>query len=229
MRIFATCKEAIGEIERDIHEMGIIVHPHTMQNKEVKDNPDYDTKEVQAYSFAILNTSDKDDIVGDDLEWCHAEFGERWARIAQNPGDAWKLRKDVWEEFLNSEGKFDYTYSGRMHWQFFDNIKELKENPDSRQVIIQIHDRTQDMSRMRKKRIPCSMYYQFLIREGKLDIIYNMRSCDFYTHFKNDIWLAAELRNKVAKQVGVTPGKFYMFIGSLHMYRGYGTGGKHVF
>lgn len=223
-RIYANCKEAINEIERDIHEMGITVHPHTMQNKVVKDNAAFSTKEVQNYSFTILDASDKDGIVP-NLIWCVSEHSERIDSHFKNPGIAWKLRKDIWEEFLN-EGKFEYTYNERIQWQIAGIIKELKENPDSRQCIIQVHDRNIDASRMRNLRIPCSMYYQFMIRRGKLDIIYNMRSSDFDTHFSNDIWLADELRKYISNAIGIGPGLLHMNIGSLHRFKNYT---KHVF
>ena len=227
-RIFANCKESIGEIERDIMEMGIKVHPHSMQNKDVKDNDDFSTLEVQNYTFSILDTSDKDEIVEECLEWNFAEHKERVNPESSNPGEAWKLRENVWKEFLNDEGKFDYTYQHRfyMHDQLNLVVKELQENPDTRQAIIHVHF-PDDNSKMRKDRIPCSVYYQFMMRRGKLDVIYNMRSSDFDTHFKNDIWQADELRRYIADKIGVEIGLFHMNIGSLHRYKNYTT--KHVF
>ena len=46
-----------------------------------------------------------------------------------------------------------------------------------------------------------------------------MRSSDFYTHFRNDIWQAIELRNHVAKELGQKEGKFIMFVSSLHAFK----------
>ena len=228
MRMFKNCVEAVNEIKREIHEMGILVHPYSMQNKIVKDDKNYSTKEVRAYSFAIIDQQDKNKIVNfQNLTWCRAEFNERISMNFKNPGKAYKLRDKIWSTFLRA-GSFDYTYNERICWQLDEIISELKENPDSRQCIIEVHDRNKDHSRMRKQRIPCSMYYQLLIREGRLDIIYNMRSSDYYNHFKNDIWLAIELRNYIANEVKVPRGLFFMFVGSLHMYKNYGEG-EHVF
>jgi len=226
-RIFENPKEAINEIERDIMEMGIVVHPHTMQNKDVKDDDNYSTLEVQNYSFTILDMTIKDLIIGDCYEWCLEEFCERITPDI-NPGTAYLLRQDVWATFLDKEGYFDYTYSERIsaYEQIDRIIKELSENPDTRQAIIHVHFPA-DIMRIRQLRIPCSMYYQFMIRRGKLDVIYNMRSSDFDTHFRNDIWLADELRNYIAKKVGILPGLFHMNIGSLHRYKNYTK--KHVF
>ena len=229
-RIFENMTEAVNEIERDIVEMGIMVHPHTMQNKDVKDDENYDTMEVQNYSFTILSLKDKNEVVGKCLEWCYAEFNERLDNdiTFKNPGTAWKLRPEVWTEFL-VKGKMDYTYSERMNYwnQIQQVIKELKYNPDSRQCLIHVNFPI-DCNWWAIKRIPCSVYYQLMIRRGKLDIIYNMRSSDFATHFKNDIWLADELRNHIAKQLDIKPGLLHMNVGSLHIYKGYGDH-KHVF
>jgi thymidylate synthase len=54
-----------------------------------------------------------------------------------------------------------------------------------------------------------------------------MRSSDFDTHFKNDIWLADELRNYIAKKINIPLGIFHMNIGSLHRYRNYTK--NHIF
>lgn len=225
-RIFRNTGEALNEIERDIVEMGIKVHPHTMQNKNVQNDDRFETKELQNYSFTILDLSDKDKYA--NLEWCKAEFQERITPEI-NPGEAYKLRADVWNEFLDEDGKFDYTYSERLNLfdQIEEVINELIENPDSRQCVIHVHY-PGDIKVMQQKRVPCSMYYQLMIRGGSLDIIYNMRSSDFATHFKNDIWLADALRNHIAHRVGVPVGLFHMNIGSLHIYKGYGNH-KHVF
>jgi len=228
-RIYKNCVEAVNEIERDIMEMGIKVHPKSMQNKDVSDDDNFSTMEVQNYSFTILNANDKDEIVGACLDWCIAEFVERMNRNSLNPGNAYKLRGNVWEQFL-TDGEFCYTYSERLHYanQFAQVIEELKRNPDSRQAIIHVHF-PEDVDRLGgKKRMPCSMYYQLMVRRDRLDIIYNMRSSDYATHFKNDIWQACALRDYIAEELNINPGMFHMNVGSLHIYKGYGDH-KHVF
>jgi thymidylate synthase len=87
-----------------------------------------------------------------------------------------------------------------------------------------VYDRHQDIKNMGGiARIPCSMYYQFLRRNRNnqevLDCIYTMRSCDIYTHFLYDIWLTMRLQEYVANSLGIEPGNFTHFIGSLHAYK----------
>lgn len=233
MRIYLNCNEAITDIGRELKKCATAVHTQTMQNKQIADNPDFETKEIQAFEFCIINTDDKDQMPQATLEWLHAEFKERVSPHFENPGEAYKLRLEVWEEFLvdkfpNSQlpseqtektRVFEYTYNERIQWQLEAVFNELKLHPESRQAIIEVHDRRIDQFKMGKERIPCSMFYQFMVRDGKLDVIYVMRSSDFATHFQNDIWLADELRRHFAKALGLPIGKFIMFVSSLHVYR----------
>ncbi len=214
MRIFANVEEANNEVRRDLYEMGTKVGMESMQNK----IGDFETKEIQGYAFTILDTSDADKMV-DNLDWCESEFIERVSPNVINPGVAWEKRPEVWSQFLVN-GEFCYTYNERIRTQLDYIIQELQEHPTSRQAIIEIHNNILDIKSLGgKKRIPCSMYYQFLYRDGQLDVIYNMRSCDYHTHFRNDIWQACELRDYIAKMCNMKSGKFIMFIGSLHAYR----------
>jgi len=221
MRIYKNCKEAVVDIGRELQKCSTEIHTDTYQNKVIADNPDFNTREIQAYSFAIIDTSDKAEMPHATPEWAEAEFKERVAEVDPpiNPGNAYHLRIEVWQEFLDDCGNFDYTYNERMSYQISDVIEELKKHRLTRQAIIQVHDRKIDGKLMGVKRLPCSMFYQFMIRDGKLDVIYVMRSTDFVTHFQNDIYLAIKLQEYLATEVGIAPGKFIMFASSLHIYQ----------
>lgn len=232
MRIYLNCQEAITDIGRELKKCASTVHTQTMQNKVVAQDDQYATKELQAFEFSIINTEDKDSMPNATLEWLRAEFGERISSNFSNPGEAWKIRENVWREFLvkenfvsdedgeeHSKDVFEYTYNERIQWQIQPVINELRLHPETRQAIIEVHNRLIDTKNMGIKRVPCSMFYQFMKRDGKLDVIYVMRSSDFSTHFQNDIWLADELRRHIAKQVGLPVGKFIMFVSSLHIYK----------
>ena len=125
MRIYQTPFEAMKETERELFEMGISVHPQTIQDKGVRDDPNYLTKEIRGYSFKIVDWAwhiehikralhhffeEETDSV---LTYVLAEFRERVQGKATNPGTAYLHRKDLWEEFLHN-GKFAYTYSERI-------------------------------------------------------------------------------------------------------------------
>lgn len=237
MRIFANCKEAIKETERDLFEMGIKVQPQTMQDKFVGDNPDYETLELSPYGFQIVEGGQVDAAEfikylypnqSNVLDWANAEFLERTAKYRKpttphrqlNPGKAWELRKEVWEEYLHN-GSFAYSYGERFGQQLPKVIYELKTRPESRQVIMQMYIYGVDQKHWgARARVPCSLNYQFLLRRGKLDLIYTMRSNDFLTFFPTDNYLAMQMQMFVAKEVDpkIELGRYTFFTGSLHAY-----------
>lgn len=223
MRIYATCEQLVNEIRRDVWEMGILVHPQTMQNKDVRNDDNFLTKEVINYSYCLLSVEDATPYLlphPNLLNYAEQEFQDRVSSELLNPGNSSELRLEVWRHFLNKRGRHDYTYNERIRNQLQKIVIELKENPDSRQCYMAIWDPNKDIDNLGGiKRVPCSLGYQFLQREGKLDIIYTMRSCDVVTHFGIDVYLAFKTMVYVAEALHIKPGKLYHNIGSLHAYK----------
>ena len=186
MRIYEDCYQLASEIRRDVYEMGAIVKPKSMQNKNVEGDINYETKEILNYSYCLQTLKNEKYLFIDKVsrDWCEAEFQERIDPRQVNPGKAWEIRKEVWEEFLDPQWKeFDYTYGGRLNMyphnatggieegpgQLRRIIKELANNPDTRQAILAIWNPKADSSRIGGiRRVPCSMYYQVIIRENKV-------------------------------------------------------------
>lgn len=229
MRIYMDWAEAYEEIKRDLAEMGIEVKPKTMQDKNIEGNPDYETKELQNYCYTILNAK-SDDVVGVIQPWADEEFKERIFDPYKfdednpefiNPGKAWETRSDVWTEYMHN-GKMAYTYNERI-WrndQLTKISKRLKEDHDSRQLWLSIWDPNEDTDKLGGiSRVPCSLGYNFQYRDGKLNIHYIMRSCDFNTHFINDVYLGIKLLEYVAKECGMEVGSFTHTMFSLHVYK----------
>ena len=232
MRIYINAEEMIEETKRDLAEMGIVVRPATMQDKYIKGNPDYETRELQNYSYCLLDAKSQD-IPGVIQPWADAEFEERvtdpWERdewgyplyaTYLNPGKAWELRKEVWTEYLH-EGKMAYTYN-ELIWnndQVTKIINRLKEDPDSRQLWVSLWNPDKDPDFLGGiSRVPCSLGYGLQVRDGKLNLHYVMRSCDFATHFRNDVYLAIKFLEWVAEKTGYPVGSFTHTIFSLHVY-----------
>lgn len=211
----------VREVERDLWELSIEVHPETMQDKDVSSDYDYKTKEVQAYGYTLVDFEKLNEAVEymkGNMPWLISESQDRVKAEYLNPGESWKLHSSVWAEYIRN-GQFAYTYNERFREQLPQVIRELKLRPSTRQAILTMYDRHQDMNNWGGiDRIPCSLHYQFYIRNGKLNLIYSMRSCDFLTHFIHDVFFAIELLRHVAKEVGVPLGTMTHFIGSLHAY-----------
>jgi len=219
MRFYADFNEALSEVKSELREMGIRVHTQSVQNKNIADDPDYDTMELQDYVYLVRNP-DPDKIPADmiDREWCFREFDERTCGLPLNPGEAWKLRRTYWEQFLTPDGRFDYAYPQRMSKTLERVISLLKKDPVTRRAYLPIFngvvDRVDDLG----IRIPCSLGYHFMFRQGGLNITYYLRSSDFFEHLGNDLWLAASLQKYVANQCNMPVGYFCHHVGSLHCF-----------
>lgn len=228
MRIYSNSFELMSELGRELNSYGQTVKPKTYQNKRIEGNEDFITKELICQQYCLTSLGDPVwlFVFSHSKEWADAEFQERIdTSDIINPGKAWELRKDLWEQFLVN-GKFDYTYNERMVILPY-TIQLLKSDSDTRKAVLPIFNGKGEDDTLYyhgNKRIPCSMYYDFLIRQnGKgekvLHICYHQRSSDFAQHFGNDIYLAWRLMEYVAKEVGVKPGYLYHTIDSLHIYK----------
>ena len=238
MRIYINADEMIEETKRDLAEMGIVVRPATMQDKYVKGNPDYATRELQIYSYCLLAAKSQD-IPGVIQPWADAEFEERvtdpFSSVRSeegeemgnldgpcfiNPGKAWELSPEVWTEYLHG-GHMAYTYN-ELIWnndQLTKIMNRLKQDPDSRQLWVSLWNPEKDPNFLGGlSRVPCSLGYAFQVRDGKLNMHYVMRSCDFATHFRNDVYLAIKLLEWVAEKTHYPVGSFTHTIFSLHVY-----------
>lgn len=230
MRIYSSSYELMSEMGRELNSYGQTVKPKTYQNKNIEGNEDFVTKEIICQQYCLTSLQDPTWLFfySRSREWADAEFQERIdTSDIINPGKAWELRKDLWEQFLVN-GKFDYTYNERIIHVIKPLIRLLKDDNDTRKAVLPIFNGGMDGLDTDwydgSRRIPCSMYYDFLIRQnGKgekvLHICYHQRSSDFVTHFGNDVYLAWRLMEYVAKEVGVKPGYLYHTIDSLHTYQ----------
>ena len=115
-----------------------------------------------------------------------------------------------------------YTYN-ELIWnndQFTKIVDRLREDPDSRQLWISLWDPTRDPDLLGGvSRVPCSLGYGLQVRNGKLNLHYVMRSCDFSTHFANDVYLAIRMLEYISKLTGYPVGNFTHTVFSLHVYR----------
>ena len=180
--------------------------------------------------------------------WIKEDFRERIA-LNVNPGEARKIRPWVWEEFIHDDWfhsykTFDYTYSERIRLP--DLLGQIDQHPTSRQYVFNIWKDEDRFGVNGKRRIPCSLNYQILVRpnwelddNGKpimaVNMIYNMRSCDYLTHFPIDIIQAVNLlkhitehmnNNENFKEYDTTKWhdtyalwKLYYNCASLHLYK----------
>ena len=181
MRFYKTTLEAVDNTCRDLLVRGITIECNSYQDKKLT-GEDRFVKELTNVDFCITKPTWKR---REALEYC---FGKEAAKIERyckqeikdrisgqplNPGNSYKIRKDMWNQFLHNK-KFSYTYAERMARQLPLVIETLKKDNGTRQAVLSIWNPDLDMVDNKLgggQRIPCSLLYQFTIRYGQLDCL----------------------------------------------------------
>lgn len=134
-------------------------------------------------------------------------------------------RMDLDSKLQDMEGELSYGFLSPRHGIRFeygdldDLVSLLKNRPLTRQAYLPIwFPEDLHAANVRGQRVPCSLGYHFLKREGRLKITYYIRSCDFRRHFRDDVYMAGRLCQWVADRVGAVPGNLVMHISSLHIF-----------
>lgn len=134
-----------------------------------------------------------------------ARFAKKWEEIS-----------DDGEHNNSAYGYRISTQFGFDQWWYVKNL--LARDPNSRQAIIHIKD-AKDTFNYPTKDMPCTMYLQLFIREGKLDMVVHMRSNDIWMGVPYDMFSFCFLQMKMAMELGVEIGEYTHYAGSLHMYQ----------
>lgn len=107
-----------------------------------------------------------------------------------------------------------------------DLVNQLAFEPDTRQAYLPIWF-PEDTGAIHKGRLPCSIGYHFIMRRKRLHVVYQLRSCDFVRHFRDDVYLTVRLLLWVLEGCrrlnpeawnDVLPGMYTMHITSFHMF-----------
>lgn len=236
MRVYRTLYDAVNETARDLKVRGITVRCKSYQDKKLEgddqlvkeligvafkvDKPLLHREEVIHYLFPDEKEAEK------IIKYCKQEIKDRCSGKPLNPGNSYKIRADLWNNFLEGTGKFSYQYAERL-WtndQFEHVINTLKNDESTRQAVLSIWNPSIDMDGTKTggvSRVPCSLFYQFLIRNNRLHCIYYLRSNDMLSHHAIDLYCASGLMEYLVKRLKDTypnlkVGSLTYECGSLH-------------
>ena len=214
MRIYKTLLPAVQEVYRDLLVRGITVECNSYQDKKLEGENRF-VKELMGVDFRITTPLlERDELIKyafkDDadriIKYCQQEIADRCSGEPLNPGNSYKIRSDMWTKFLEGDNKFSYQYAERL-WtnnQFRTVIDTLKNDSGTRQAVLSIWNPDLDMKADKLgggNRIPCSLFYQFMIRNGRLHCQYFMRSNDALGHFPIDLYCATGLMEYVVNEL----------------------------
>jgi len=156
---------------------------------------------------------------GLSVVFAETDLQDRLSAHPVNPGKAVQFDEvGVLKNYLLPDGTLRYTYSERMYYQIDSIVDILKTHPETRQAYLSIWDPISDITALEQERVPCSLGYHFLLRNGKLNMLYLMRSLEVTKCLGNDIYTSTRLLEEIAQGVGVEPGFVQFMVGSMHIF-----------
>ena len=131
----------------------------------------------------------------------------------------------IWDEWADKNGDLGHVYGYQWRsWptpdgRYIDQIKEvintLKNNPDSRRIIVSAWN-VGELDQMALP--PCHAFFQFYVAEGKLSCQLYQRSADIFLGVPFNIASYALLTMMVAQVCGLGLGDFVHTLGDAHIY-----------
>lgn len=131
----------------------------------------------------------------------------------------------IWNEWADEDGDLGHIYGYQWRsWPDYsgghiDQIKEvvdtIKNNPDSRRIIVSSWN-VADIPNM--KLPPCHAFFQFYVADGKLSLQLYQRSADIFLGVPFNIASYALLLKMMAQVTGLEEGDFVHTLGDAHIY-----------
>jgi len=131
----------------------------------------------------------------------------------------------IWDEWADEQGNLGPVYGsqwrswptpdGRHIDQISQIINTIKNNPDSRRIIVSAWN-VADIDQMALP--PCHAFFQFYVADGKLSCQLYQRSADIFLGVPFNIASYALLTMMVAQVCGLEYGDFIHTLGDAHLY-----------
>ena len=131
----------------------------------------------------------------------------------------------IWNEWADENGDLGHVYGYQWRsWpdyngghidQIKEVIKQIKETPDSRRMIVSAWN-VADLDKMNLP--PCHLLFQFYVADGRLSLQLYQRSADTFLGVPFNIASYALLLQMVAQVTGLKAGDFVHTTGDTHLY-----------
>ena len=131
----------------------------------------------------------------------------------------------IWDDWADENGELGPVYGvqwrrwptpdGRTVDQIEQIIRQLRESPDSRRIILSAWN-VAEIDNMALP--PCHCLVQFYVADGKLSCQMYQRSCDIFLGVPFNIASYALLTHMLAQQADLTVGDFIWTGGDCHLY-----------
>lgn len=131
----------------------------------------------------------------------------------------------IWNEWADANGDLGHIYGYQWRsWpdynggaidQITEAIETIKNNPDSRRIIVSAWN-VADLKNMALP--PCHAFFQFYVANGRLSLQLYQRSADIFLGVPFNIASYALLLQMMAQVTGLKAGEFIHTLGDAHIY-----------
>ena len=131
----------------------------------------------------------------------------------------------IWNEWADADGDLGHIYGYQWRsWpdyngghidQISEVVEMLKNNPDSRRIIVSSWN-VADLPNMNLP--PCHAFFQFYVADGRLSLQLYQRSADIFLGVPFNIASYALLLMMIAQATGLKAGDFVHTFGDAHIY-----------
>ena len=131
----------------------------------------------------------------------------------------------IWDEWADEDGNLGPVYGHQWRsWatpggetidQVSQVVEQIRENPDSRRMIVSAWN-VGELESMALP--PCHLLYQFYVADGRLSCQLYQRSADVFLGVPFNIASYALLLLMMARVTGLQPGDFVHTFGDVHLY-----------
>jgi len=159
-----------------------------------------------------------DEYVERELEW----YKSQSLYVDDIPG----ITPAIWKQVASTEGKINSNYGWAIYsedngLQYLNVLDELTKNPNSRRAVM-IYTRPtmwSDYNHNGMSDFMCTNAVQYMIRDGQLVAVVQMRSNDVVFGYRNDYAWQKYVADQLTKDLGldVEP-KIIWNVGNLHVY-----------
>lgn len=205
----------------------------------VQDIREYLIRELQAESFVVDKTGVKtiemigasfeadepsifgdvnDDYIQRELEW----YKSMSLYVDDIPG----ITPAIWKKVASTEGKINSNYGWAIYsedngLQYLNVLDELKKNPNSRRAVM-IYTRPtmwSDYNHNGMSDFMCTNAVQYMIRDGQLVAVVQMRSNDVVFGYRNDYAWQQHVADELSANLELScEPKIIWQVGNLHVY-----------
>lgn len=197
--------EKYADICREMLTFGVPASPRGIKTMEMLNYVMEFEAEEWFISFKCLNISY--DYIRKELAWY--QCGDRSDLSILD-------HAEIWKSCVDKNNLIQSNYGYYFNEQFHSVVTHLKEDPDTRRAVVNIH--RPEHNQYGIPDMPCTMYLSFILRHGQLMMTAHMRSQDMVFGLRNDLPAFQMFKLAVANEIGARPGPLTIVVDSFHLY-----------